>query len=80
MDIFSCESEMIAAGCSDEKTHTDDPESYHFNFGLHVGPSDPNNNGPELGFPDTNIYLLFFKFFMFPSLLRCLVSEGFNKL
>ena len=44
-------------------------------FGLDVGPSDPNNNGPELAFPDTNIY-----FFMFPSLLRCLVSEGFNKL
>ena len=75
MDIFSCESEMIAANYSDEKTHTDDPESYHFNFGLHVGPSDPNNNGPELAFPDTNIYFL-----MFPSLLRCLVSEGFNKL
>ena len=49
-------------------------------FGLDVGSSDPNNNGPELGFPDTNIYLLFFKFFMFSSLLRCLVSEGFNKL
>ena len=44
-------------------------------FGLDVGPSDPNNNGPELAFPDTNIYFL-----MFPSLLRCLVSEGFNKL
>ena len=40
-------------------------------FGLDMGPSDPHNNGPQLGFPDTNIY-----FFMFPSLLRCLVSEG----
>ena len=29
-------------------------------FGLDVGPLDPNNNGPELGFPDTNIYLLLF--------------------
>ena len=28
-------------------------------FGLDIGPSDPNNNGPERGFPDTNIYLLF---------------------
>ena len=49
-------------------------------FGLDVGPSGPNNNGPELGFPDTNICLLFLNFVMFPSILRCWVSEGFNKL
>ena len=36
-------------------------------FGLDVGPSDPNNNGPELGFPDTNIYLLFLIFFRFQA-------------
>ena len=31
-------------------------------FGLDMGPSDPNNNGPERGFPDTNIYLFFLNF------------------
>ena len=31
------------------------------------GPSDPNNNGPELGFPDTNIYLLFLFFLCFQA-------------
>ena len=73
MDIFSCESQMTAASLVLGWEHPQmilSPTT----FGLDVGPSDPNNNEPELGFPDTNIYLLF------PSLLRCLVSEGFNKL
>ena len=39
-------------------------------FGLDVGPSDPNNNGPELGFPDTNIYLLFLNFFYVSKLIK----------
>ena len=77
MDIFSCESQMTAASYSDENTQMIPSPT---TFGLDVGPSDPNNNGPELGFPDTNIYLLLLNFFMFPSILRCLVSEGFNKL
>ena len=32
-----------------------------------MGPSDPDNNGPELGFPDTNIYVLFLIFFRFQA-------------
>ena len=60
MDIFSCESQMIAASYSDENTQMIPSPT---TFGLDMGPSDPNNNGLELGFPDTNIYLLFFKFF-----------------
>ena len=60
MDIFSCESQMIAAGYWDENTHSStqmipSPTT----FGLDMGPLGPNNSGPELGFPDTNIYLLF---------------------
>ena len=79
MDIFSCESQMTAASLVLGWEHTQmilSPTT----FGLDMGQPGPNNNEPELDFPDTNIYLLFFKFFMFPSLLRCLVSEGFNKL
>ena len=79
MDIFSCESQMTAASLVLRWEHTQMIQS-PTTFGLDVGPSDPNNNGPELGFPDTNIYLLILIFFMFPSILRCLVSEGFNKL
>ena len=59
MDIFSFESQMIAASCSDENTHRYNVIPSPTTFGLDVGPSDPNNNEPELGFPDTNIYLLF---------------------
>ena len=61
MDIFSCESQMTAASLVPGWAHPQmilSPTT----FGLDVGPSDPNNNEPELGFPDTNIYLLFFKF------------------
>ena len=49
-------------------------------FGLDVGPSDPNNNGPELGFPDTNIYLLFLNFYvskhitLFDTYLKATIS------
>ena len=64
MDIFSCESQMIAASYSDENTQMIPSPT---TFGLDVGPSDPNNNGPELGFPDTNIYLLFLIFFRFQA-------------
>ena len=51
---------MIAAGYWDENTHSStqmipSPTT----FGLDMGPLGPNNSGPELGFPDTNIYLLF---------------------
>ena len=79
MDMFRCESQMIAASLVLGWEYTQMISS-PTTFGLDMGPSDPNNNEPELGFPDTNIYLLLFNFFMFPSLLRCLVSEGFNKL
>ena len=61
MDIFSCESQMTAASLVLGWEHPQmilSPTT----FGLDVGPSDPNNNERELGFPDTNIYLLFFKF------------------
>ena len=61
MDIFSCESQMTAASYSDENTQMIPSPT---TFGLDVGPSDPNNNGPELGFPDTNIYLLLLIFFL----------------
>ena len=79
MDIFSCESQMTAASLVLGWEHTQMIPS-PTTFGLDIGPSDPNNNGPELGFPDTNIYLLFLLFFLFPSLLRCFLSGGFNKL
>ena len=61
MDIFSCESQMTAASLV---LGWENPQMIlsPTTFGLDVGPSDPNNNEPELGFPDTNIYLLFFKF------------------
>ena len=61
MDIFSCESQMIAASYSDENTYRG-PIPSPTTFGLDVGPSGPNNNefDPQLGFPDTNIYLLFY--------------------
>ena len=68
MDIFSCESQMTAASLVLGWEHPQmilSPTT----FGLDVGPSDPNNNGPELGFPDTNIYLLFFKFFNVSKLI-----------
>ena len=64
MDIFSCESQMIAASYSDENTQMIPSPT---TFGLDVGPSDPNNNGPELGFPDTNIYLLFLNLLRFQA-------------
>ena len=58
---------MIAASYSDENTQMIPSPT---TFGLDVGSSDPNNNGPELGFPDTNIYLLFFKFFYVFKLIK----------
>ena len=61
MDIFSCESQMTADSLVLGWEHPQmilSPTT----FGLDMGPSDPNNNEPELGCPDTNIYLLFFKF------------------
>jgi len=66
MDIFSCESQMIAASLVLGREHTQIIPS-PTTFGLDVGPSDPNNNGPELGFPDTNIYLLFLNFLCFQA-------------
>ena len=45
------------------RTHSTQMIPSHTTFGLDMGPSDPNNNGPELGFPDTNIYLLLLIFF-----------------
>ena len=63
MDIFSCESQMLAASLVLGWEYTQMIPS-PTTFGLDVGPSDPNNNGPELGFPDTNIYLLFLNFFL----------------
>ena len=68
MDIFSCESQLTAASYSDENTHR--WFWVLLPFGLDVGPSDPNNNGPELGFLDTNIYLLFLKFFYVSKLIK----------
>ena len=63
MDIFSCESQLTAASYSDENTH-------RWSQSYHVGPSGPNNNEPELGFPDTNIYLLFLEFFYVSKLIK----------
>ena len=68
MDIFSCESQMTAASYSDENTHR--WSRVLLLSGSIVGPSDPNNNEPELGFPDTNIYLLFLEFFHVSKLIK----------
>ena len=69
MDIFSCKSQMTAASLVLGWEHPQmilSPTT----FGLDMGPSDPNNNEPELGFPDTNIYLLFLKFFYVSKLIK----------
>ena len=59
MDIFSCESQMIAASLVLGWEYTQMISS-PTTFGLDMGPSDPNNNGPERGFPDSIIYLFSF--------------------
>ena len=48
MDIFSCESQMIAASYSDENTRqvVKSPTTIQtrYPFGFDLGPSGPNNN------------------------------------